>query len=74
MEKDPIKEATQDSGRTVVFTAISTIATYAINQVFPDLPLEVQGAILVLILAGITYLDSYIHNRKDWKANGLTPF
>lgn len=71
---DAFNEANKDTGRMVILGSLSTIATYFIQLFFPTIPLEVQGAILALILAGLTYLDSYIHNRKNTKANGLVPF
>lgn len=74
MSMDAINEAGKDTGRMVVLGAVSTIATYFLQLLFPSLPVEVQAAILALILAGLTYLDSYIHNRKDIKANGLVPW
>lgn len=69
-----LNEAGKDTGRMVILGSVSTIATYFIQLFFPTIPVEVQAAILALILAGLTYLDSYIHNRKDIKANGLIPF
>ncbi len=69
-----ITEAGKDTSRTVLFGSISTIVTYVLNTAFPTLPNEVIGAILVILFAGFVWVDSYIHNRKDWKANGITPF
>lgn len=63
-------EATKDTSRAVVFGAVATIATYVLNLLLPDLPVEVQGAVLVLLFAGITWVDSYIHNSKKLKSNG----
>lgn len=71
---EALNEAGKDTGRMIVLGAVSTLATYFIQLFFPALPTEVQGAILALILAGLTYADSYIHNRKDIQANGLVPF
>lgn len=67
-------EAGKDTGRMLILGAVSTVVTYVLQLVFPSLPIEVQGAVLALILSGLTWLDSYIHNRKDIKANGLVPF
>lgn len=73
-EKNELQESTKDAGRIAIFGAISTVLTYVINTFLPELPTEVSGAILVLILAALTWVDSYIHNSKDIKANGLVPF
>lgn len=72
-------EPTKDASRTTIFGAVSVIVTYVVNLVLPtDMPVEVRGAVLTLVLAGvvygITWVDSTIHNSKDTKANGLLPF
>tara|TARA_R110000868_G_C10972640_1_gene770714 strand:- start:36552 stop:36770 length:219 start_codon:yes stop_codon:yes gene_type:complete len=67
-------EAGKDTSRVAIFGALSTLLSYAVNSVFPNMPGEVQSAVLVLIFAGLVYVDSYIHNRKDMKANGLVPW
>lgn len=69
-----INEAGKDTSRMAVFGAVSTIVTYALNTLFPTLPTEVQGAILVLLFALLVWVDSYIHNRQDVRWNGLLPF
>jgi hypothetical protein len=74
--EQPQFEATKDTSRLVVFTAISTIVTYILDLFF-NMPVEVKAAIVVLILAGIPYLDSKIHHTKTGKfkdVNGLVPF
>ena len=67
-------EATKDVSRTATFGAISTIGSYILNAIFPSMPVEVQSAALVLLFAGLVYIDSYIHNLKDMPENGLLPF
>lgn len=74
MENQPNIEAGKDTGRMGVFLALSTVLTYFIQLPFPEMPQPVIGGIVVLIMAGLTYLDSYIHNNKNIKANGLTTF
>lgn len=71
---DAFTESTKDTGRMVVLGAVSTLVTYGLNRFVPNLPPEVLTAILALVMAGLTWLDSYLHNRKDIKANGLVPF
>ena len=62
------KEAIKDGSRIAVFGAVSVLITYALT-----LPDTVEAAIVVLVLAGLTYIDSQIH-RSDSKFNGLLPF
>ena len=74
--ENPNLEAGKDVSRLAIFGAISTIATYFLNLLFPNLPGEVQAAFLVLLLAGLTYADSFIHNSvgKLKNVNGLLPW
>jgi len=72
-------EPTKDAGRNTLFSAVSVVVTYFVNGLLPvDMPIEVRGASILLVLAGVTYVitwvDSYIHNSKSIKSNGLTPF
>ena len=67
-------EANKTSGRVAIFGAVSTIVTYFLILALPNLPTEVQGAILVLVLAALAWVDSYIHNSEKIKLNGLIPF
>lgn len=72
-------EPTKDASRTTIFSAVSVIVTYLVNLVLPkDMPVEVRGSILTLVLAvvvyGIAWVDSKIHNSKNTKLNGLLPF
>lgn len=67
------QEANKTAERIAVFGAVSTIVTYLLTLVFPDMPETVRGAILVLVLAGIAWTDNYIHNSEKLKLNGLWP-
>lgn len=69
MDQKALEEAVKDILRLVVF-AIPGIAI----QVFttnPGVASTVTGSLILLALRAI---DSYIHNNKDIKSNGLTPF
>lgn len=76
-------EATKDAGRNTIFSAVSIVITYFVNSILPqDMPVEVKGAVLTLVLAGgvyvITFVDSWIHRNtttpivKDLP--GILPF
>lgn len=65
------QEATKDTARTSTFVAISTLITYVLGLVAPDMEMEVKAAIVVVILALLTYVDSKIHHSAKVKAKGL---
>lgn len=67
-------EATKTGGRIAIFGAISTLVTYGINRVLPDLPGEVSAAILIIILAVLAWVDNYIHESKSTELKGILPF
>lgn len=62
------KEAVKDGSRGAIFSAISVLVSY-----FLPVPVEVKLAIVILITAGLTYVDSQIH-RSDSKFNGILPW
>jgi len=72
--KNPNEEAIKDTSRLVVFGAISTILSYGVDKLLPGTPEEVVLAVIILITATLTYVDSYMHNDKTIKANGILPF
>lgn len=72
--KNATNEASKDTGRMVILGAVSTIVTYVLQLVFPSLPIEVQGSVLALILAGLTWFDSWLHHNQKIKISGLIPF
>lgn len=74
MKKNPGKEAAKDTARTALFGAVSTIVTYVLKQILPDLPEEVVGAILVLVTLLLVYVDSKLHHSDKTTLNGLTNF
>jgi hypothetical protein len=72
----PNEEAIKDTSRGTLFLAVSTIVTYFLGASF-DLPVEVSGAIAIIMYALVTYVDSKIHHTKKGKlkdVNGLVPF
>ena len=75
--KNPNEEAIKDTSRLVVFGAISTILSYGVDRLLPGTPEEVVLAVIVLITATLTYVDSYMHNSKSKalkEVNGILPF
>lgn len=71
---DEMQESTKDAGRVAIFAAVSTVITYVVNVVLPTIPPEVSAALLVLFMAGITWVDSWIHHNDNIRATGLLPF
>lgn len=55
--------------RGTAFAAVSTIVTALLNAKFNLAP-EINGAVVVLVIAVLTYLDALIHGSK-LKVNGL---
>lgn len=58
-----VNEANKTGGRVAIFGAISTLVTYGINRLLPELPGEVSAAILVLILAVLAWADNFAHEK-----------
>lgn len=56
-------EATKTGGRVAVLGAISTVVLYLIGLVLPDMPEQVSTALLVLLTAGLAWLDNYAHEK-----------
>lgn len=69
--KEPVKEGAKDATRVAVLGAVSYGLTYALDKVVPGLP---KNELTVALTLGLRFLDSYIHNSDDIKADGLLPF
>jgi hypothetical protein len=68
---EPVKEGVKTSTRTAILAAVSFGVSYLLENVVPGLPKNEIGTGLTLVL---TFLDKYIHENQDIKANGLLPF
>lgn len=69
MKKNPTVEAAKEFGRIVVLSLIPlvVVALEAGN-------LFTKATLVTLAVAALRAIDSYIHERKDLKANGLLPW
>ena len=62
-------EATKEFGRIVLLAAVPVVATALESG-----SLFTKAMLVALAVAVLRAIDSYIHERKDIKVNGLIPF